>query len=110
MRRLIAMVVAIVAALAAPAASAQQNPFVGTWRAMFNGTTINLVMGADMSYSEQEGNGSLLTMQTGKYVLSAPDLVIFQVIDWQPRTMPVYHPTGTTGGYMGGSATFVRQQ
>jgi len=31
--------------------------------------------------------------------LSAANVVAFQVEDWQPRTLPVYHATGTTGGY-----------
>jgi hypothetical protein len=95
------IVLALIAAAAAAAgpASAQQNPFVGTWTGGAGAIAFNLVMGADMSYSEQEIAGAIMTLQTGKYVLSAPDIVIFQVLDWQPKTMPVYHPTGTTGGY-----------
>lgn len=99
MRSTIAALVIAAAALGGQPAMAQQNPFVGSWRANLPGFSINLVMDADMKYSEQVAGATAMTLETGTYVVSAPDLLIFQVLDWQPRTMPVYHPIGTTGGY-----------
>lgn len=90
--------VALAAALAAATATAQQNPFVGTWRAVTQWGTITTVMGPDMRYSEQMVGGSIMTLQQGYYVISG-DLISFTVVDWAPKTMPVYHPVGTTGGY-----------
>jgi ABC-type proline/glycine betaine transport system substrate-binding protein len=80
-------------------APAQQNPFVGSWRGItqVNGVpiTFNLVMGPDLRYSEQLTMRGYMTMLSGP----AQNVIAFQVEDWQPRTQPVYHPSGTTGGY-----------
>jgi hypothetical protein len=87
----------------AAVAYAQVNPFVGTWQgvAVVNGTSINfnLVMGPDQRYSQQLQSGSLMTMESGHYTITNQNVIVFQVEDWQPKTLPVYHPTGTVGGY-----------
>jgi hypothetical protein len=84
-------------------ASAQQNPFVGSWRGVTqaNGAAIvfNLVMGPDLRYSQQLTMHGYMTLQSGRYALPTRNVIAFQVEDWQPRTQPVYHPSGTTGGY-----------
>ena len=46
-----------------------------------------------------EQSGTLMTQQSGPYNLVAPNTIVFTVAEWQPSTMPVYHPTGTVGGY-----------
>jgi hypothetical protein len=82
---------------------AQINSFVGTWQgiAVVNGTSIsiNLVMGPDQRYSEQLQSGSLRTLEAGYYTITNQSVITFQVVDWDPKTQPVYHPTGTVGGY-----------
>ena len=92
----------IAAFLGIGSARAQTNPFVGTWRGAFssNGLSIvvSLVMAPDGSYTEQEQSGVGATMQSGRYVVSG-DRIAFEVLDWLPKTMPVYRPSG----YMGGS-------
>ena len=90
--------VAFAAALTAASAQAQQNPFVGVWRAATEMGTITTVMGPDMRYSEQVVAGSIMTLQQGNYVING-DLVSFEVLDWEPKTMPRYQPLGTQGGY-----------
>jgi hypothetical protein len=40
-----------------------------------------------------------MTEQSGPYKLFAPNTIVFSVTSWAPKTMPVYHPTGTVGGY-----------
>jgi hypothetical protein len=104
MQRRVALLAALPAALLGPArAPAQQNPFVGSWRgaAQVNGATItfNTVMGPDLHYSQQQIMGRYMTTLSGPYAFPAANVVAFQVEDWQPRTLPVYHATGTTGGY-----------
>ena len=70
--------------------SAQQNPFVGSWRGVtqVNGAAIvfNLVMGPDLRYSEQLTMRGYMTMQTGHYAIPTRNVIAFQVEDWQPRT------------------------
>jgi len=103
MSRLVAALAIFLIALVAPlAAQAQTNPFVGSWRgiATVNGmaVTFNLVMQPNQTYSQQLQAGSMMTLQTGSYRV-ANGMIAFAVVDWQPKTQPVYHPTGTVGGY-----------
>jgi hypothetical protein len=90
---------AILAFLAAAGAQAQENRFVGKWSGKFQGITINYVIEANLNYSEMAVAGTLRTAQSGKYRLAAPNQILFEVQDWQPKTQNVYHATGTTGGY-----------
>jgi hypothetical protein len=88
--------------LFAVTASAQMNPFAGTWQGTIvqNGmsVTINLVMGPDQAYSQQVRAGTLMTLERGFYAVSG-QTITFQVVDWEPKTQPVYHPTPGGGGY-----------
>jgi hypothetical protein len=81
------------------AAGAQEPSLVGSWRGFAQGLTFNLVIGADGSYSEQAIAGSLMTLQQGHIQVVGPGMITFIVEDWEPKTQPVYHPTGTVGGY-----------
>lgn len=82
---------------------AQTNSLVGEWQGVTtaNGAsiTIDLVMGPDQHYSQQVRSGSLMTQESGNYVITGQNVVTFQVVEWEPKTQPVYHPTGTVGGY-----------
>ncbi|MGA3071018.1 MAG: hypothetical protein ABSD43_12460, partial [Terracidiphilus sp.] len=44
-------------------------------------------------------SGTVQTMQSGPYKLVSPNTIVFSVAEWAPKTMQVYHPTGTVGGY-----------
>lgn len=96
-------ILTLVALLAFASASRAQEPtLVGSWHGFAPsapGVAFNLVVGADHSYSEQTVAGSLMTLQQGHYEVVAPDVVAFVVENWEPKTRPVYHPTGTVGGY-----------
>lgn len=76
-----------------------RNSLVGQWRGVYNGITITVVIEPTGQYTQTAQSGTLMTMQSGPYRLIAPNTIIFYVTDWQPRTMPVYHATGTVGGY-----------
>jgi hypothetical protein len=78
---------------------AQQNNFAGQWRGVYQGIVFNYVMDTNYNYSDHLVSGTMQTMESGKYHLSGQNLIIFQVLDWQPKTQNVYHPTGTVGGY-----------
>lgn len=84
-------------------AQAQTASLVGSWRgfAQIRGAAVefDLVVQPNGVFTETERSRALMTMQSGQTHFAAPDLVIFEVQDWRPRTMPVYHPTGTVGGY-----------
>jgi hypothetical protein len=104
MQRRVVLSAGLVATFLVPAiAPAQQNPFVGSWRgvAQVNGAaiTFNTVMAPDLRYSQQQVMGRYMTTLSGHYSFPAANVVAFQVEDWQPRTLPLYHPSGTTGGY-----------
>ncbi|HWA59957.1 MAG TPA: hypothetical protein VG939_01210 [Caulobacteraceae bacterium] len=90
---------ALAAVLAATPAAAQVAQMTGAWRGYAQGVTFNLVVEPNGRFSEQEIMGQMMTMQTGHIQPLGGDLVAFVVEDWQPRTRPVYHPTGTVGGY-----------
>lgn len=101
-RRACSAVLAIAAAMAIAAggaAHAQGSGMAGSWRGFAQGVTFNLVVGADGSFSEQEVMGPMMTMQTGVIQPTGPGVVTFVVRDWEPKSHPVYHPTGTVGGY-----------
>jgi len=104
MRRLKRLALAAAAlALAAGGAHAQVASLVGSWRAFANiggaQVVFELVVQPNGAYSETQRSATLMTMQTGEVRQAGPNLVAFVVEDWRPRTMPVYHPTGTVGGY-----------
>jgi len=93
------LVLPAVLVLGATVAAAQQDDFVGQWRGAASGMTITLVVQPNGRFTMTEQSGTLMTQQSGPYKLVAPNTIVFTVADWQPRTMPVYHPTGTVGGY-----------
>lgn len=85
--------------LGAMAAAAQENSLVGTWRGVYQGITLTIVIQADGQYTQTAQSGTLMTEQSGPYQLSAPNTIVFSVTNWSPRTQQIYHPTGTVGGY-----------
>ena len=93
---------AAIAFAALSTAEAQQNPYVGAWRGVvtMNGLaiTMDLIMQPDMRFSEQEATYAGVSMQTGTYIIAGDQLTL-NVEDFEPKTHPVYHPTGTVGGY-----------
>jgi hypothetical protein len=91
-------VVAILAFCAMTVCHAQANPFAGQWTGTFRGIVITYVMDANNNYSDRVVSGSLQTAESGKYRLTQNE-IIFEVVDWAPKTQNVYHATGTTGGY-----------
>ncbi|HKN21764.1 MAG TPA: hypothetical protein VJX73_10120 [Terracidiphilus sp.] len=97
--RMCRLVFPAILVLGATAAMAQQNDFVGQWRGVASGMTITLVVQPNGRFTMTEQSSALMTQQSGPYRLVAPNTIVFTVEDWQPRTMPVYHPTGTVGGY-----------
>ena len=96
--RMCRLVLPAVLVLGATAAAAQQNSLIGKWRGFYNGITITVVIEPTGQYTQTAQSGTLMTLQSGPYKLIAPNTIIFYVTNWQPRTMPVYHPTGTVGG------------
>jgi hypothetical protein len=88
----------IVAIMSGVTSNAQVNLFVGSWRGITtaNGmpVTINLVMGADQSYSELVQSGSIMTRQSGSYTFASNNVIVRQVLDWEPKTQT--QPPGGT--------------
>ena len=76
-----------------------QNSLVGQWRGVYQRITITIVIQPNGQYTQTAQSGTVMTLQSGPYRLVAPNTIIFSVTNWQPKTMPVYHATGTTGGY-----------
>jgi hypothetical protein len=97
--RLCRFVLPVTLALSAMAAPAQQYSVVGQWRGVFQGITITIVIQPNGQYSQLTQKGTAMAQQSGPYKLFAPNTIAFSVTEWQPKTMPVYHATGTTGGY-----------
>jgi hypothetical protein len=93
------LILSTVLVLIALASNAQQDSVVGKWRGVYQGITITIVMQPNGQYTQTTQKGTLMTMQSGPYKLVAPNTIIFSVTDWQPKTMQVYHATGTVGGY-----------
>jgi hypothetical protein len=97
--RMCRLVIPAILVLVATAAAAQQDSFVGTWRGVSNGITLTVVIQPDGQYFQTAQSSTLTTQQSGPWKLVAPNTIIFSVTNWAPKTMPVYHPTGTVGGY-----------
>jgi hypothetical protein len=94
-----AFALGLIATLAAGLTTAQGlPPMTGKWRGVYQGVTVDLLVTPDGRFSEQQRMGQMMTMQTGVIRPLGPNVVAFVVEDWQPRTRPVYHPSGG-GGY-----------
>jgi hypothetical protein len=97
--------IAAAAALAvlASQAHAQDASLAGSWQGVVQvqGVRVDfaLTVQPNGAFTETEATGTLRTMQSGEIRQTAPGVVTFIVEDWQPRTMPTYHATGTTGGF-----------
>jgi hypothetical protein len=116
LRTLCKVVFTMLALVAVAECHAQDPRFTGGWKGTFQGIVISYIMDANSNYSVQMVSGTLQTMQSGKYHLTPQNDIIFEVLDWAPKTQPIYHPTGTVGGYYtqqllakpsGGSFSFV---
>jgi len=77
----------------------QQPSLAGQWRGVYQGITITIVIQPNGQYTQTARSATAMTEQSGPYRLVAPNTIIFAVTNWAPKTMPVYHPTGTVGGY-----------
>jgi hypothetical protein len=97
--RKVRFVVPAILVLGAAAAWAQQPSLAGQWRGVYSGITITIVIQANGQYSQLAQSGTIMTQQSGPYKLVAPNTIVFSVTNWAPKTMPVYHATGTAGGY-----------
>jgi len=97
--KLFPLVLPAILALGALAAPAQQYSLVGQWRGVSNGITLTVVIQPNGRYSQLAQSRAITTQQSGPYWFVAPNTIIFSVTNWAPKTMPVYHPTGTVGGY-----------
>ncbi len=95
--RVAAIAAAAAFILAAGAADAQS--LTGSWRGVAMGYFFQLTVQPNGAYIETESKGTLMTQQTGAIEQAGPGMIAFTVEDWQPKTMPQYHPTGTIGGY-----------
>ena len=94
------MASAILAALpVSQGRAARLTPMKGSWRGVFRGVTLNLVILQDWHFSEQEVSGNIMTMQTGMIRETGEGVITFDIEDWEPKTRMVFHPTGTVGGY-----------
>jgi len=76
-----------------------QDSLAGQWRGVYQGITITIVIEPTGQYIETAQSAAAMTQESGPYKLVAPNTIIFSVTNWEPKTMPVYHPTGTVGGY-----------
>jgi len=83
--------------LAAGAAHAQS--LAGSWRGVAMGVAFQLTVQPNGAYIETETKGALMTQQSGAIQPAGAGMIGFTVVNWAPRTMPQYHPTGTVGGY-----------
>lgn len=95
--RALAIFATLVFVLTATAANAQS--LTGSWRGSAMGILFQLVVQPNGAYVETQSKGTLMTQQSGAVVPAGPGLVAFTVVSWSPRTQPIYHPTGTVGGY-----------
>jgi len=82
-----------------PQQQTKQPSLVGQWRGVSGRITITIVIQPNGQYSQLAQMGTVMTTQSGPYKLFAPNTIAFSVTNWAPKTMPVYHATGTTGGY-----------
>jgi hypothetical protein len=78
---------------------AQQSSVVGAWVAVgSDGTKTTLTLGADGKYQAQHARGPYVTWDSGTYSTNSGIISFTVGDDWGPKTLPVYHPAGTTGG------------
>ena len=97
---LIVIVLFCAPSVCAEPSAAQNNPLAGKWSGFFSGVTLNLILGPDFTYSQQNINGPLQTSESGNYRLFPQNVIVFEVLDWYPKTNQVYHPIiGTPNGY-----------
>ena len=82
-----------------PQQQTKQPSLVGQWRGVSGRITITIVIQPNGQYSQLAEMGTVMTTQSGPYKLVAPNIIAFSVTNWAPKTMPVYHATGTVGGY-----------
>jgi len=91
---------ALIAVLSFAQAASAANSLVGTWQSSFsvNGTGCSMqsVYQSDHSYSELLHCGSLMTHQSGTYVLKN-GLLVRSVTDWDPKQQWVVDAYG--GGH-----------
>ena len=76
-----------------------QNSLAGQWRGVLKGITLTIVIQANGQYTQTTQSGTLMTEQSGQYTLVAPNTIIFSVTNWAPKSMQVYHPYPSGGGY-----------
>jgi hypothetical protein len=86
-------------ALAAAAGAAQAQSLAGSWVGTAMGVGFQLTVQPNGAYIETERKGALMTQQTGVIRQTGAGVISFVVENWSPKTMPVYHATGTVGGY-----------
>ena len=86
-------------AAAPPADTASLASLAGSWQGSADGVSFQLIVQPNGAYSEIQTMGALMTQQTGVIQQTGPGVVTFVVQDWSPKTQPVYHATGTVGGY-----------
>ena len=84
------------------AAVAQDNQIAGSWHSDFqvNGVAYadDLILQPNQQFSDMVASYAGRTLRTGDYSFDGRTLRL-NVTDWEPKTLPQYHPTGTTGGY-----------
>jgi|SRR5580658_2427978 len=95
--KLLAALAALMLALTATAAYAQS--LTGTWRGVAMGVTFTLTVQPNGAYVETQQKGALRNQQSGVVRSTGAGIITFVVQNWAPKTMPVYHATGTVGGY-----------
>ena len=101
--KLLAALAALIFALTATAAHAQS--LTGSWRGVAMGVTFTMTVQPNGAFVQSQQKGTLMTQQTGVVRSAAAGMVSFVVENWQPRTQPIYHATGTVGGYYTQQAT-----
>ena len=93
-----AMLAATVAFVLAGGAAHAQS-LTGSWQGAAMGILFQLTVQPNGAYIETQRSGTLMTQQQGEVRSAGQGMIAFTVDDWQPKTMPQYHPTGTVGGY-----------
>jgi len=94
-----ALIFPLLLAWSATAVSAQQYSLVGQWRGVYQGITITIAIQANGQYSQLAQSAAGMTQQSGLYRLVIPNSIVFEVTNWAPKTMQVYHAVGTQRGY-----------
>ena len=105
-----ATAIGAVALTLATGAQAQVANMVGSWQGTSQaapGATFNLVVNPQGGYSEQVVGSGGMTLEQGVIQQAGDGVTInFEVQDWAPKTLPVYHPNSTLGP-QGGAQTAV---